>query len=54
MMRWPWERSDEQKIKDTSEVEYLQKKIQQAMTELRSTLSRVEHEILEDIENERG
>lgn len=53
-MRWPWERTDEQKIRDTSEVEYLKKKIEKAMTELRTTLNRVEIEIMEDIDNERG
>lgn len=50
-MKWPWERSDDEKKRDTRETEVVQQRLKYVMAELRKTLDQVETRLERELDD---
>lgn len=50
-MKWRWQRSDEEKKKDTVELEIVQRRLKYVMAELRRTLDHVEARLEKELKH---
>ena len=50
-MRWPWERTPDEKANDRKETDRLRRKVQEEMARLQRTLDEAEKSILKEIPN---
>lgn len=50
-MKWPWERSDDEKRQNTRETEVVQQRLRYVMAELRKTLDQVETRLERELDD---